>query len=203
MTEKKKTATIHEALLKAQQEMSNPKLTGVNPHFHSKFAPLDAVLEACKKPLNDNGLILLQPPVKSEGGVGVKTLIIHESGKTLDLGELHIPVAQSDAQKYVAALTYARRASASSALGLVGEEDTDGHGLGDKGKEAPKKEVSAVDKAFIATCKEAAKVLEKDTCAQIVEKCNFKSTKDIKLDKDKVNVTEQLKAAIALAGLGK
>lgn len=66
-----------------------------------------------------------------------------------------------------------------------------------------KKEVSPVDKAFLKACKEAAKVLDKETCKEIVERCGFESTKDIKEDKDKKNVTEKLKAGIALAGLGK
>ena len=126
-----------DALLKAQKQMENPKLSGYNPHFKSKFAPLDAVLDACLGALADNGIVLLQPPVPSEGGVGVKTLLLHTSGETMDCGTFCIPVAQADSQKYVAALTYARRASLSSVFGLVGEEDKDGEGVVEKPKPKP------------------------------------------------------------------
>jgi len=83
---------------------------------------------------------------------------------------------------------------------VTGEKDDDGQGASEK---APKKEVSPVDKAFKKALTDASKVLETQTCKDIIEQCGFQSSKEIKEDKDKKNVTEQLKAAIALAGLGK
>jgi len=66
-----------------------------------------------------------------------------------------------------------------------------------------KSPANPIDVAYKQTLKDAAGALEKSTCKDIIEKCGFQSSKDVKEDKDKKNVTEQLKAAIALAGLGK
>ena len=49
-----------DALVKAQSEMTHGLATGTNPHFKSEYAPLDEVIKAVKKPLNDNGIFFLQ-----------------------------------------------------------------------------------------------------------------------------------------------
>jgi len=43
--------TIAEALAKAQGQMTHAQLDKVNPHFKSKYASLQSVLTAVRKPL--------------------------------------------------------------------------------------------------------------------------------------------------------
>jgi hypothetical protein len=190
---------LAKALVKAQANIKMPKLDGEG-NFHNKFASLEATRDAIIPAMNEQGLAVVQGFVTMDDGIGVSTKLIHESGEVMDCGVFYIPVSQKDAQKYCAASTYARRFALQAMACCVGSADDDGASA----VEMPATPtVSKVDKEFAATCTEALKVLEKATCLDILEKCNFKATKEVKLDKDKKNITEQLKAAIALAGLGK
>ena len=150
---------LAKALVKASKEIENPHLDGVG-NFKNKFASLRSTLDAIRPVYAKHGLAVVQMFVPVEGGIGVKAVIIHDSGESLDCGTFQIPVAQCDAQKYCSATTYARRFSLQALACVTGEKDDDGQEAVEKpAKQAPKKEVSAVDKAFLATCKDAAKVL--------------------------------------------
>jgi len=117
---------IATAFLKAQTEMSNPLKKGLNPHFKSKFADLNSVLEAVIKPLNDNGIAVLQPTVCVDGKNYVKTILLHESGETLESFTEILYAKANDAQGQGSGITYARRYGLQSLCG-VGAEDDDGN----------------------------------------------------------------------------
>jgi hypothetical protein len=72
------------AFIKAQSQMSSPKKDNSNPFFKSKYADLNSVLEAVMKPLHENGIAVLQPTVTIDGKNYVKTILLHESGETLE-----------------------------------------------------------------------------------------------------------------------
>jgi hypothetical protein len=99
--------------------------------FKSKYASLEAVIDAVRQPLLDAGLLLLQPTFdngdRPEKGAPrcacIKTVIIHaESGESMEVITT-IPVSKSDAQGYGSALTYARRYALMGILGLAPEDD--------------------------------------------------------------------------------
>jgi hypothetical protein len=88
------------------------------------YAPLDVVLAATMPALNANGLSLVSLPM--DGGRFLRTLLLHESGEWLAV-ELRMPETDGSPQKFGSALTYLRRYSAISLLGVASEEDDDGN----------------------------------------------------------------------------
>jgi len=114
---------IAKALVKAQLEMITPKKGSVNPFFKNKYADLNDVLAAVVPALNNNGIVLLQPLVNIEGKNFVKTVLMHESGETFEsLAEIFCKNT-NDAQAYGSGVTYARRYSLSSIVGIGSEDD--------------------------------------------------------------------------------
>lgn len=117
---------IATALLKAQSEMSNPKKGATNPFFKSKYADLNAIREAVIPTLNDNGISVLQPIVHIEGKNFVKTILLHESGESIESVTEIIYNKQNDAQAQGSGISYARRYALQSFV-CVGSADDDGN----------------------------------------------------------------------------
>lgn len=116
------------ALLKAQQAIEFAVKDATNPHFRSKYADLPAVIDAIKKPLNDNGIVFMQIPADDKDGyVGVETTLLHTSGEWIS-GTSYCPIGnKNDPQGYGSALTYLRRYSLGSVVGLYSDLDDDGN----------------------------------------------------------------------------
>jgi len=146
---------IAAALVKAQKEFGPALKTATNPHFRSKYAALDACVEAVIDALNNNGIFLMQYTHPCEDGVIVETMFIHESGEHMSGGRLHVPASKQDPQGYGSALTYARRYSLQAACGIAPEDD-DGNAAS-KPKPEPKKP--------------AAGTRDKETLTFILETC--------------------------------
>ena len=114
---------IATALVKAQRQFQPALKTSTNPHFRSKYAALDACIEAVIEALNNNGIYLLQKNYDCSDGVMVETVFVHESGEMLECGVVHFPAVKKDPQGYASALTYARRYSLMSSCGIAPEDD--------------------------------------------------------------------------------
>lgn len=112
-------------MVAALGELSNVQKNATNPHFKSRFATLDVVLDAARPVLAKHGLCLSQEPVFEDGKAGVLTRILHKSGETRE-SLLLLPLKDSSPTGVGGALTYARRYSASSILMIASEEDLDG-----------------------------------------------------------------------------
>jgi len=127
------------ALVKVQAVLEGAKKTSANPFFKSKYADLAAVWEACRKPLTDNGLSVIQTG-GMEGGaeaVTVTTMLLHISGQYIKDTLVLKPKAASP-QDVGSAITYARRYALAAIVG-VSPEDDDGEaaqGRGGKGTNA-------------------------------------------------------------------
>jgi len=115
---------ISTAFVAAQREFAPALKTSTNPHFKSKYAALDACIEAVA--LNNHGIGLLQKCHQDDSGICVETILLHESGEQLSGGILHVPAAKNDPQGYGSALTYARRYSLMATCGIA-PEDNDGN----------------------------------------------------------------------------
>lgn len=123
MEESPSTKSLDKALLKALAEIQNPAKDSVNPHFKSKYADLESVLEVCKKPLLNAGIVMSQGAVLVDGGWQLVTKLKHaESGEYRDTFFPMNPVKQ-DPQGYGSAQTYARRFTLMAMLGLVASDD--------------------------------------------------------------------------------
>jgi hypothetical protein len=115
---------IAAALVKAQRDFGPALKTNTNPHFKSKYAGLDACIEAVIDALNKNGIALTQRTHVAQGHpVEVETVLLHESGEEMSFGRLFVPSSKADAQGYGSAITYARRYQLQCALGLAPEDD--------------------------------------------------------------------------------
>lgn len=128
---------IAKNLAKFHSLMKNVEKDASNPFFKSKYAPLESILPAIKKPLAEAGLVFTQIP---SGLCKLKTMIIDvESGEFLE-GEYEMTPAKTDPQGQGGAITYMRRYALVSMLGLNCDEDDDGN----TASQAPKAKVAEV-----------------------------------------------------------
>lgn len=114
------------ALLKAQAEMGNAKKDANNPFFKSKYADLNSVREAIMPHLIENKILVLQPMVTIDGSEYVKTVLLHESGESIESFTKILCKSQNDPQAYGSGVTYARRYGLQSLLS-IGADDDDGN----------------------------------------------------------------------------
>jgi len=117
---------ISTAFVKAQSEMSNAKKGSSNPFFKSKYADLNSIREASIPVLNSHGISVLQPIVHIDGKNFVKTILLHESGESLDSHTEIVYSKSNDAQAQGSGISYARRYGLQSFL-CIGADDDDGN----------------------------------------------------------------------------
>jgi hypothetical protein len=136
---------LAEALSKAQAEMPVVRMNAQNPFLKNKYADLGAVIETSRPILAKYGLSVSQFPTGTGEQIGVTSVLMHSSGEWL---EDTIYISASDqkglsvAQSAGVVISYLRRYSWASMLGMYADEDTDGHssnGNGSSGGKAEKK----------------------------------------------------------------
>jgi len=138
---------ITTALIKAQAEMTPPKLNKTNPHYKSAYADLTSVIEAVKKPLNDAGIAFTQTTLITPEGLVLMTTLRHSSGEVI-VSEWPLP-ANANPQNMGSNLTYAKRYSLAAICGVSADEDDDA--------EAGVKEAAAGAKKQTAAQRDATK----------------------------------------------
>jgi len=118
------------ALAKAQAVMPVAKMNATNPFLKNKYADLGSIIEASRNALADNGLSVSQLVEGDDNKIGVSTMLMHSSGQWLEstvsmaLGEER---GKSAAQVAGSIITYLRRYSLASMLGIYADEDADGN----------------------------------------------------------------------------
>jgi len=120
---------IHKKLLAFQKLGITIKKGDTNPHFKNTYANLNEVLSKVTKPLNDVGIVIIQSPEAT----GLRTTLFDTEDDTCVEGFLPF-VEMTNPQKIGSNLTYYRRYSLVTMLGLE-DEDDDGH----KASAAPSK----------------------------------------------------------------
>ena len=115
--------TMYADFVAAQAAFAPALKTSTNPAFKSRYAALDACIEAVIDALNANGFGLIQRTHPDDKGVTVETILMHRSGQSISGGTLHVPAAKHDPQGYGSALTYARRYSLMATCGIAPEDD--------------------------------------------------------------------------------
>lgn len=122
MNKSESIVKITAALLEAQKAIE-PVTKGVdNPYFHSKYADLNAVIDACKDVLNKQGIVVMQPLNRD----AVETIFIHTSGEWVSGETMIVSKDASNPQSYGSAVSYARRYGLMSMM-LMKAEDDDGN----------------------------------------------------------------------------
>ena len=113
------------ALAKAQGEIKGAAKDSTNPHFRSKYADLASVWDACRAALSKNGLSVIQTPDTTADGVFLYTTLAHSSGQWIR-STMPVRPVQDTPQGLGSALTYARRYSLASMVGVAPDDDDDG-----------------------------------------------------------------------------
>jgi len=147
-------SALAKALSKAQSEMPTIAFNAKNPFLKNRYADLSAITAIIKPILAKHGLSYVQPTIAMMGSVGIETILMHESGEWIG-SEVYLPIEEekgrSTAQSAGSIITYLRRYSLSSMLGLVTDEDADGGEPLESKQETKiteKTEVSAPERPF-------------------------------------------------------
>ncbi len=121
------------AVCNAQTTIKTAAKDSLNPHFKSRYSDLGAVWDAVRDALRLSELSVIQMPVHSDDGrVHLTTRLQHNSGQWIE-ETASIPVTKQDAHGYGSGLTYLRRYSLASMLGVVSDDD-DGNAAVEKPK---------------------------------------------------------------------
>ncbi len=132
---------IATALSKAQGELK-PAKKSCKSHF-AEYADLKDIVESSREVLKNNGLSVSQSPFPGEDGkLLIVTTLMHSSGQWL---RAYMPVIahKLDNHTIASGITYAKRYSFASIVGIVqeGEDDDAKEAMGDEGK--PGKSINA------------------------------------------------------------
>ena len=129
---------LTEALAKAQSAIKGALKDSDNPFFKSKYADLESVWEACRKPLTDNGLAIIQGAGDIiEGKINVETILSHISGEWISSTFSATPEKQTP-QGVGSCITYLRRYGLQSIAGIAPADD-DGEAAEDRDTKAKAK----------------------------------------------------------------
>jgi hypothetical protein len=123
------------ALAAAQAVIEGADKGNTNPHFKSKYADLASVWDACRKPLTDNGLSVVQALGSNGDSVTCTTMLLHKSGQYIR-SVFEMTPAQKTPQAAGSCATYLRRYSLQAIVGVAPEDD-DGNEASSKGPQKP------------------------------------------------------------------
>ena len=115
---------ISKAILAFQSMVSGVHKGASNPHFKTKYANLETVVDAARPALQKVGVFFTQSAGNIvDGSMEMTTMLIHaESGEWLKY-TMFIPLGKKDPQGAGSAQTYAQRYSLMAALGLPPTDD--------------------------------------------------------------------------------
>lgn len=114
---------ITKAIIKLQASLDTVHKSGKSNW--GKYATLVSVQEEILPKLKECGLAIVQPLSHLDGQPAIRTTLLHESGESIsEVTPLILP--KNDPQGQGSAITYARRYSLASIVGLVIDDDDDG-----------------------------------------------------------------------------
>ena len=118
------TDKIDAALVKAQAKIRPAIKDAQNPHFKSSFASFASIFEACRGPMSEAGIAILQPASADGNTVTVTTRLAH-AGQFYE-ADLSVTLAQNSAQAVGSALSYLKRYGLAALAGVpTADEDDD------------------------------------------------------------------------------
>lgn len=110
------------ALAKAQADITGAVKDSANPFFKSKYADLESVWSACRKPLTSNGLSVIQTTQPTKHGLMLVTTLAHSSGEWIR-GYMPIVSKDASAQAQGSGISYARRYALAALVGVYQTDD--------------------------------------------------------------------------------
>jgi hypothetical protein len=118
---------IAKAFVALQADLVPVEKNGKNPFFNSDYIELPDVMLMIQPLLAKHKLGVMQPTTNIDGVSAIKTIIVHESGEMLEFEPMPLLLTKQDPQAQGSAITYARRYSLCSVLGIVADKDDDGN----------------------------------------------------------------------------
>jgi len=115
-------AALAAALVKAQSAMGGAKKDSTNPHFRTAYADLASDWDACRAPLANAGLSVVQLVSSDEKSAIIETILAHSSGEWVS-STLAVPLTKADAQGLGSAITYGRRYALAAIVGVCPADD--------------------------------------------------------------------------------
>lgn len=115
----KQETNIHKKMFLLQQEIGAISKDASNPFYKSKYFDINSLIKQLN-PLLEKHKILLSQPTR---GRKVFTILKCIESETSDMAWLKIPKSITDPQKKLACITYYRRGTLTSLLGLQAEDD--------------------------------------------------------------------------------
>jgi hypothetical protein len=118
--------SLESKLLEIQKSLPALKKSAANPHFKSSYVPLEALMEEILPVLNEAGILLVQAPSYLGADLASLTtqLVDTETSERLSF-TVPLVLDKQTPQAVGSAITYMRRYSLMSILGMIGEPDTD------------------------------------------------------------------------------
>ena len=154
--------SIYKKLFEAKKEIGKVSKDSKNPFFKSKYFDVNSLLEHVEPILQKHSLLLLQPIL--EGKVRTE-LIDFETGEKV-ASEIALPQL-NDPQKLGSCVSYYRRYTAQSLLGLQATDD-DANLASSKTKVAPKNYKECKTKAELTAFYEAQSPKDKKALYKLI-----------------------------------
>tara|TARA_R110001592_G_scaffold44370_1_gene142842 strand:- start:2132 stop:2680 length:549 start_codon:yes stop_codon:yes gene_type:complete len=136
--------SIYKKLFEAKKEIGKISKDSKNPFFKSKYFDINSLLEHVEPILQKHDLLLLQPILD---GKVITELIDVETGEKVT-SEISLPTL-NDPQKLGSAVSYYRRYTAQSLLGLQATDDDANLASGKKTPKATPKATTEAEKKWI------------------------------------------------------
>ena len=147
--------SIYKELLNVQAEVGAISKDSKNPFFKSQYFDINSLIKHVQPLLEEYGLLLLQP---IKDGKQYSIIIDSETGESVE-SSLELP-SISDPQKLGSAITYYRRYTLQSLLGLQAEDD-DANLASQKPNRKPALTTEQFEKTLNADAKGIKAVLER------------------------------------------
>lgn len=133
VTQSAEIGKLAEALAAAQAEIKGALKTSENPYYHSRYADLATVMDACREPLSKHGLAVIQTTEGGADAVTIVTTLAHSSNQwirgRLTIKPIATRVSKDDPRLEVtpqtigSCLTYGRRFTLAAMVGVAPEDD--------------------------------------------------------------------------------
>ena len=167
---------LYKKIAKVKSEIGKISRDQTNPFFKSKYFEINALLEHVEPLLEKNGLLLLQP-IKDDQ---VQSVIIDLESEEFEYSQIKLPDI-SDPQKIGSAITYYRRYTLQSLLGLQAEDD-DGHKASEKepdSKEDDKKWLNVGDPGWVKAINKGMSLVDLRTYFKVSKANGEQYLKDV------------------------
>jgi len=136
MTRSETIGQLASALAKAQKTMEGASKDSKNPHFGSRYADLASIVDACREPLADNEIAVVQSSNTDGVLVRMTTTLLHSSGEWIESDPLQVQGKDAGPQAVGSCLTYLRRYQLAAMVGIAPADDdaeaAEGRGVGMK-----------------------------------------------------------------------